>query len=71
MNTTTLKGKWNEMKGKLKSKYAELTDDDLLYVEGKENELWGRVQQRIGKTKEEVMKEIDYHTEPKEQKRGE
>ena len=59
MNTTTLKGKWNELKGKLKQKYAKLTDDDLLYVEGKENELWGRVQQRIGKTKEEIMAELE------------
>lgn len=69
MNTTTLKGKWNELKGKLKTKYAELTDDDLLYVEGKENEMWGRVQQRIGKTKEEIMKDIDAKMEPKEHKR--
>jgi len=59
MNSTILKGKWNELKGKLKQKYGELTDDDLLYVEGKENELWGRVQQKIGKTKEEVMREME------------
>ncbi len=39
MNSTILKGKWNEIKGKLKQQYADLTDDDLLYVEGKENEL--------------------------------
>jgi uncharacterized protein YjbJ (UPF0337 family) len=59
MNTTILKGKWNELKGKLKQKYANLTDDDLLYIEGKENELWGRLQQRLGKTKEEIMKELE------------
>ncbi len=59
MNTTTLKGKWNELKGKLKQKYAGLTDNDLLYVEGKENELWGRLQQKIRKTKEEIMKEME------------
>jgi uncharacterized protein YjbJ (UPF0337 family) len=59
MNSTTLKGQWNELKGKLKQKYADLTDNDLLYVEGKENELWGRIQQKIGKTKEEVMREMD------------
>jgi len=59
MNSTILKGKWNELKGKLKQKYAGLTDDDLLYVEGKENELWGRIQQKIGKTKEDVMKEME------------
>lgn len=58
MDTTELKGKWNEVKGKLKQKYADLTDDDLLFVEGKEDELYGRIQQRVGKTKEEVKKMI-------------
>lgn len=56
MNTTGIKGNWNEIKGKLKQKYAELTDDDLLYEEGKEDELFGRLQQKIGKTKEEITK---------------
>jgi uncharacterized protein YjbJ (UPF0337 family) len=59
MNTTDLKGKWNELKGKLKQQYADLTDDDLLYVEGKEDELYGRIQQRVGKTKDEVKDMID------------
>ena len=59
MNTTDLKGKWNEAKGILKQKYAELTDDDLLYVEGKEDELYGRIQQKVGKSKEEIKKMID------------
>jgi uncharacterized protein YjbJ (UPF0337 family) len=58
METTELKGKWNELKGKLKQKYADLTDDDLLFVEGKEDELYGRIQQRVGKSKEEVKKMI-------------
>jgi len=56
MNTTEMKGNWNEMKGKLKKSYAELTDNDLLYEEGREDELYGRLQQRLGKTKEEVKK---------------
>jgi len=56
MNTTELKGNWNEMKGKLKKSYAELTDNDLLYEEGREDELYGRLQQRLGKTKEEIKK---------------
>jgi uncharacterized protein YjbJ (UPF0337 family) len=56
MNTTELKGNWNELKGKLKKSYAELTDDDLLYEEGREDQLYGRLQQRLGKTKEEVKK---------------
>lgn len=58
MDTTELKGKWNEVKGKLKQKYANLTDDDLLFVEGKEDELYGRIQQRVGKSKEEIKKII-------------
>lgn len=56
MNTTELKGNWNELKGKLKKSYAELTDNDLMYEEGREDELYGRLQQRLGKTKEEVNK---------------
>lgn len=58
MNTTELKGKWNELKGSLKKKYADLTDDDLLYEEGKEDELYGRIQQKVGATKEEIKKMI-------------
>lgn len=58
MNTTTIKGNWNEMKGKLKQNYADLTDDDLLYEEGKEDELYGRIQTRVGKSKDEVKKMI-------------
>lgn len=56
MNATTdkLKGNWNQIKGKLKEKYADLTDNDLLYVEGKEDQLYGRLQERLGQTKEEV-----------------
>lgn len=58
MNTTEIKGNWNEMKGKLKQKYADLTDDDLLYVEGKGDELYGRLQQKLGKSKEELDQEF-------------
>ncbi|MFP4059640.1 MAG: CsbD family protein [Bacteroidota bacterium] len=54
-----LKGKWNQVKGKLKSKYGQLTDDDLMYVEGKEDELLGRLQEKTGKTKEQLIEEID------------
>ncbi|HBJ87539.1 MAG TPA: hypothetical protein DDZ88_27515 [Verrucomicrobiales bacterium] len=53
-STLKIKGNWNQMKGKLKQKYAELTDDDLLYEQGKEDELYGRLQKRLGKTREEV-----------------
>lgn len=54
-----MKGNWNEMKGKIKQTYANVTDDDLLYEEGKEDELYGRLQQRTGKTKEEIKTWID------------
>ncbi|PXY42326.1 general stress protein CsbD [Flavobacterium cheongpyeongense] len=53
MNSTEIKGNWNEFKVKLKQRYADLTDDDLLYEEGKEDEIYGRIQQKLGKTKEE------------------
>ena len=55
MNNTEIKGNWNIIKGKLKQKYSELTDDDLAYVEGKENELWGRLQKKVGKSKDEIL----------------
>ncbi|MCZ8217755.1 MAG: CsbD family protein [Cyclobacteriaceae bacterium] len=58
MNGLQIKGTWNEAKGKLKQKYAKLTDNDLTYMEGKEDELYGRLQKRLGKTKEEIQKEI-------------
>lgn len=58
MNTLNIKGNWNEATGKLKQEYAMLTDDDLLLVKGKEEELLGRLQKKLGKTKEEVQKII-------------
>jgi uncharacterized protein YjbJ (UPF0337 family) len=58
MSEHKLKGNWNEVKGKLKQKYGELTDDDLVYVEGKEDELYGRLQKKLGKKKEEIASEI-------------
>ena len=54
-----LKGNWNEIKGKLKQKYGQLTDDDLAFAEGKEDELLGRLQKRLGKSKEDVRREIE------------
>lgn len=59
MEKLKVKGTWNETKGKLKQKYAQLTDNDLTYVEGKEDELYGRLQQRLGKSKEDIKREID------------
>jgi uncharacterized protein YjbJ (UPF0337 family) len=54
MNTLSMKGSWKETSGKLKQQFANLTDDDLLFKEGKDEELLGRLQQKLGKTKEEV-----------------
>jgi len=54
-----LKGNWNEIKGKLKQKYGQLTDQDLTFAEGKEDELLGRLQKRLGKTKDELRAEIE------------
>jgi uncharacterized protein YjbJ (UPF0337 family) len=54
MNKFAVKGNWNEVAGKLKQKFAGLTDDDLLFKEGKEEELLGRLQKKLGKTKDEI-----------------
>ncbi len=56
--STELKGNWNEIKGKLKQKYAILTDNDVLLIEGKQDELLGRLQIKLGVTKEEIHKII-------------
>jgi uncharacterized protein YjbJ (UPF0337 family) len=58
MNTTELKGNWNEQKGKLKQKFASLTDNDLMFAEGKKEEMLGRLQIKLGKSKEEMHKII-------------
>jgi len=58
MNTLEIKGDWNITKGKLKQKWAKLTDDDLQYAEGQQDELIGRIQKRTGETREAVEKAI-------------
>jgi len=58
MNTSELNGNWNEQKGKLKQKFATLTDNDLLFAEGKKDEMLGRLQVKLGKSKEELHKII-------------
>ena len=59
MTNLQIKGSWNEVKGKLKQKYGQLTDNDLTFADGKEDELLGRLQQRLGKSKEDLRKEIE------------
>jgi uncharacterized protein YjbJ (UPF0337 family) len=58
MTTLEIKGDWNITKGKLKQKWAKLTDDDLQYVEGKGDELYGRIQKRTGETREAIEKVV-------------
>ena len=53
-----MKGSWNEIKGKLKQKYGQLTDDDLAFADGKEQELLGRLQKRLGRTQDQLRAEI-------------
>jgi uncharacterized protein YjbJ (UPF0337 family) len=55
MDRLELKGKWNEMRGKVKQAHGDLTDDDLRYEEGKDEELIGRLQTKLGKTRDEVV----------------
>jgi len=58
MNTLELKGDWNIISGKLKQKWAQLTDDDLQYIDGQQEELLGRIQKRTGATRESVEEAI-------------
>lgn len=59
MSTLELKGNWNIIKGMLKRPWAQLTDDDLQYAEGQEQELIGRIQKRTGQTRELIQKVLD------------
>lgn len=59
MDKLRIEGKWNEIKGKVKQAYADLTEDDVRYEEGKEDELLGRLQQKTGKQREELVKWIN------------
>jgi uncharacterized protein YjbJ (UPF0337 family) len=59
MSQETYKGNWNVIKGKLKQSYADLTEDDMMYAEGKEDEMLGRIQKKIGKSKQELKDQID------------
>jgi uncharacterized protein YjbJ (UPF0337 family) len=58
MDKLEIKGNWNEMKGKLKKKYGVLTDDDLTYAEGEDEALLGKLQKKLGKGRDELIKEI-------------
>jgi uncharacterized protein YjbJ (UPF0337 family) len=55
MSDLKLKGTWNELKGKVKQAYGDLTDDDLIREEGKDDELLGKLQQKTGKSRDELV----------------
>jgi uncharacterized protein YjbJ (UPF0337 family) len=59
MNKLQFKGSWNEVKGQLKQKYAQLTDDDLAYAEGKDDELIGKLQKKLGQSADEVRQMLE------------
>jgi uncharacterized protein YjbJ (UPF0337 family) len=59
MENLEIKGNWNQIKGKLKQKYAKLTDDDLTYMEGKSEELLGRLQKKTGRSRETLINELN------------
>lgn len=59
MDDLRIKGNWNKIKGKLKQQYGDLTDDDLTYTEGKEDELIGRLQDKTGKSKDEIRRMLN------------
>lgn len=59
MDNLEIKGSWNELKGKVKQAYGDLTDDDLTYDEGKEDEMLGKVQKKTGKTRSELVEWIN------------
>ncbi|MBA2407804.1 MAG: CsbD family protein [Chitinophagales bacterium] len=58
MDDLQLKGRWHQVRGRLKENYADLSDDDLMYEEGKEDELWGRIQTKTGKTIDDIKREV-------------
>lgn len=62
MDRLQIKGNWNEVKGKLRQEYGDLTDDDLQYAEGKEEEILGKLQQKTGKTREELIDRINSYS---------
>jgi len=59
MNTDVLRGKWNQMKGQVKSKWGQLTDDELMQINGDKDKLIGKLQQKYGRTKDEISREVE------------
>ena len=58
-NSNEIEGGWEAFKGKIKQQFADLTDDDLLYEEGQSQEMWGKLQEKLGKTEKEIRSLVD------------
>ncbi|RZJ36235.1 MAG: CsbD family protein [Flavobacterium sp.] len=58
-NSNEIEGSWEALKGKLKQRFGELTDDDLMYEEGQDQEMWGKLQEKLGKTEKEIKSLLD------------
>jgi uncharacterized protein YjbJ (UPF0337 family) len=58
MNKNKVEGNWHEQKGKLLQKFASLTENDMMFAEGKKEEMFGRLEIKLGKTKEELKRII-------------
>ena len=54
MNKDEASGNWKQFKGKMKEKWGKLTDDDMQVIEGKRDQLVGKIQERYGSTKDEA-----------------
>jgi uncharacterized protein YjbJ (UPF0337 family) len=59
MNRDILEGQWTQLKGKVKEKWAQLTDDDVTYIGGKKDQLIGRIQERYGLARDEAERQVD------------
>lgn len=70
MNKEIIKGKWKELKGHVKQQWAELTDDDILKIEGNADELSGLLQKKYGYAKDRAEKEIDAFVEKNSQEKS-
>ncbi|HEY0092386.1 MAG TPA: CsbD family protein [Flavobacterium sp.] len=58
-NSNEIEGNWEELKGKIKQQFGDITDDDLMYEEGREQEMWGKLQKKLGKTEKEIKSMFD------------
>jgi uncharacterized protein YjbJ (UPF0337 family) len=66
MNADTLRGQWTQLKGKIREQWGKLTDDDLDEIQGRAEQLVGRLQQRYGIGRDEAQRQFDaWNAEPR------